>query len=64
MTKIDKTYIEEKCEAYEVAINALRFHESESDIPDMSARMRNALADKLDREIDRWMSEHGHKANR
>lgn len=52
-------YIEEKIEAYNVAIEALRAHEPASDgNPELAKRLRHKLADKLDREINRWVAEH------
>jgi hypothetical protein len=52
--KITDDYYVEKVEAYNVAIQALEMHESDSDRP--GARLvRHALAEKLGREINRWM---------
>lgn len=51
---ITQQYYDEKVEAYNIAIDALIMHESESDIPDMSQKMRNKLIDKLNKEINAW----------
>lgn len=60
-TRITDEYIEEKVEAYNVAIEALREHEPMSDgDPKLAKKLRDQLADKLDREINRWLAEHGH----
>jgi hypothetical protein len=46
----------EKIEAYNVAIEALRAHESADPDPDgLDRKLRHRLADKLDREIQRWV---------
>ncbi|EAZ97642.1 hypothetical protein [Marinobacter sp. ELB17] len=59
-TRITEEYIEEKVEAYNVAIEALREHEPMSDgDPKMAKKLREQLANKLDREIYRWLAEHG-----
>ncbi|EAZ97652.1 hypothetical protein [Marinobacter sp. ELB17] len=59
-TRITEEYIEEKVEAYNVAIEALREHEPMSDgDPKMAKKLREQLANKLDREINRWLAEHG-----
>lgn len=48
-------YRTEKVEAYNVAINALRHHESADPDPDgLDVMLREKLADKLDAEIQRW----------
>jgi len=45
----------EKIEAYNVAIEALRMHESADPDPDgLDWVLRTHLADKLSNEIDRW----------
>ncbi len=55
MFKITDAYILEKIEAYNVAIESLRMHESASEENvKLSKKLRNQLADKLDREIQRW----------
>lgn len=60
-TRITDEYIEEKIEAYNVAIEALRLHEPMSDgDPNLAKKLRNQLANKLDREINRWLAEYGH----
>ena len=47
----------EKIEAYNVAINALRHHESADPDPDgLDAMLREKLANKLDGEIQRWFN--------
>lgn len=57
--RITDEYIEEKVEAYNVAIEALRNHEPMSDGNDKLAKqLRDKLAAKLDREIDRWLCNH------
>lgn len=57
--KITQEYVEEKIEAYNVAIDALRMHEPGSDgDPVLAHKLRSRLADRLDREIDRWVAEH------
>lgn len=61
--KINEEYILEKIEAYNVAIQALYAHESDSDPESGIAKiLREKLALKLDREIQRWcdlnMKEH------
>lgn len=59
-SKIDEAYCLEKVEAYNVAIEALRAHESASEEnTDLAAKLRHKLADKLDREIDRWYKTYG-----
>lgn len=57
--KITKEYIEEKIEAYNVAISCLEIHESDSDIPKVSRKLREKLIDKLNRELDRWCKKYG-----
>jgi hypothetical protein len=58
---VTEAYIEEKIEAYNVAIEALRAHEPGSDgDPKLAKRLRDQLANKLDREINRWVAEHTH----
>ena len=58
--QIDEEYIQEKVEAYNIAIEALRAHEPASDCNHKLARkMRERLASKLDREINSWMAKHG-----
>jgi hypothetical protein len=50
-------YVTEKIEAYNVAIEALRMHESADPDPDgLDCKLRERLADKLDREIQRWVN--------
>ncbi len=47
----------EKIEAYNVAIDALRMHESASgENVDLAQKLRLRLADKLDREIQQWVN--------
>lgn len=49
-------YITERVEAHNVAISALRTHEpADGDKTGLARRLRNRLADRLDREIDRWL---------
>lgn len=51
------TYEMEKVEAYNIAIDALRMHEpADGDHTGIAYKLRMRLADKLDREIDKWMS--------
>jgi len=55
--KITEEYIEEKIEAYDVAINALRLHEPASDCDEaLAAKLRERLAQKLENEIQRWFN--------
>lgn len=52
-------YFEEKVEAYNVAIEALREHEPASDgNQKLAKRLREQLANKLDREINSWVAKH------
>ena len=52
-------YFEEKVEAYNVAIEALREHEPVSDgNQKLAKRLREQLANKLDREINNWVAKH------
>lgn len=52
----DAFYVTEKIEAYNVAIEALRMHEpADDDTAAISWKLRNRLANKLDREIQRWV---------
>ena len=54
--KMDDIYVREKIEAYNVAIEALRLHEpADGDPTGIARKLRHALADKLDREIQRWV---------
>lgn len=54
---ITEEYILEKTEAYNVAIAALQGHEPASDCNlKLAYRLRQRLADKLVREIERWRS--------
>lgn len=49
-------YVTEKVEAYNIAIEALRGHEpADGDPTGIARELRRALADKLDREIQKWM---------
>ena len=52
-----ESYQIEKIEAYEIAINALRSHEpmGDEDDPKTAKMLRNRLADKLERELTRWV---------
>lgn len=51
-----ETYVLEKVEAYNIAIEALRGHEpADGDPTGIARNLRHALADKLDREIQKWM---------
>lgn len=60
MAKITEEYIIEKVEAYNVAIEALRAHESGSDgNAELGKKLRDQLADKLDREIQTWVNKYG-----
>jgi len=53
---IDEKYIEEKVEVYNIAIEALRSHESCSDGDEkLKWKLRERLANKLDREINKWL---------
>jgi len=57
---IDEAYKLEKVEAYNVAIDALRIHESASgENTELSWKLREKLASKLEREIDRWYRNFG-----
>jgi len=48
-------YRVEKIEAYNVAIEGLRMHQSADPDPDgLDKMLREKLADKLDREIQKW----------
>jgi hypothetical protein len=50
-----RLYETEKIEAYNVAIEALRGHEpADGDPTGIAWKLRRALADKLDREIQKW----------
>lgn len=52
-------YFEEKVEAYNVAIEALREHEPASDgNQKLAKRLREQLANNLDREINSWVAKH------
>ena len=55
--EIDEEYVMEKVDAFNVAISALRYHESDSDTQ-FSRAMRRRLADRLDRECQRWVNNH------
>lgn len=55
-SKITEEYRTERIAAYDVAIDSLRGHYSDSDIPGLSASLREELAAKLEREIQRWVS--------
>jgi hypothetical protein len=56
-TRPSERYICEKVEAYEVAISALRLHESADPQPDhLDFKLRKRLAAKLDGEIQRWVN--------
>lgn len=57
---IDAEYVEEKVDAYNVAIEALRHHESDADTS-FSRAMRMRLADRLDRECQKWVNKYGGK---
>jgi len=49
-------YVTEKIEAYNIAIEALRGHEpADGDPTGIARKLRCALADKLDREIQKWV---------
>lgn len=49
-------YVTEKIEAYNIAIEALRCHEpADGDPTGIARKLRRALADKLDREIQNWV---------
>jgi len=53
--RIDNRYKREKIEAYNVAIEALKMHESADPQPDrLDEILRKRLASKLEREIQRW----------
>jgi hypothetical protein len=54
--KVTPEYIEEKIEAYNLAIECLRHHEPASvEVnPKQAKALRMRLADKLDREIQKW----------
>ena len=50
-----RDYAVEKIEAYNVAIETLRLHEpADGDPTGIARKFRLALAEKLDKEIDRW----------
>lgn len=53
---MNREYFTEKVDAYQIAIQALLYHESDSDNR-YSARLRDRLAKKLQREIDHWCDE-------
>jgi len=56
---VTEEYITEKIEAYNVAIDALRMHETASDCDVwLAKRLREKLANKLDRECQRWCNEY------
>ena len=56
MNKINERYRIEKVEAYGIAIQALRTHESSDPCHDgLDVKLRERLAAKLDREIQRWV---------
>lgn len=56
--RIDYSYYLEKVEAYNVAIEGLRMHEPASDGDSaLAAKLREQLARKLDREIQRWCNQ-------
>lgn len=60
--KITKEYFEEKIEAYNVAIEALRHHEQASDgNRQLSALLRARLVEKLEREIDAWVAKYANR---
>ena len=49
-------YVTEKIEAYNIAIEALQAHEpADGDPSGIARKLRRALADKLDREIQKWV---------
>lgn len=55
---ITDDYVAEKIEAYNIAIEALRHHEpSCPHNMELAEKLRNRLADKLDREIQRWLDD-------
>ncbi len=55
-SKITPEYELEKIEAYNIAIESLRHHESASkENKKLAKKLRLKLADKLDREIQRWV---------
>ncbi len=52
-------YRMERIEAWNVAIEALRNHESASmENVNLSRRLRENLADRLEREIQQWIADH------
>lgn len=56
-TIITKEYILEKVEAYNLAIQCLRNHESASEENiELSKKLRLKLANKLDKEIQKWVN--------
>lgn len=59
--KITPTYITEKLDAYNTAIDALLMHESASDVPGLSRQLREKLAKKLENEARRWHEQNAHK---
>lgn len=55
--RITEEYAIEKVEAYNVAIEALRQHEPGSEgNAKLAQHLRERLAQKLDREINRWLA--------
>lgn len=52
---LSEEYTTEKIEAYNVAIEALRAHEPASDCDwELAKKLRLRLANKLEREIQKW----------
>jgi hypothetical protein len=51
----NELFVTEKIEAYNIAIEALRNHEpADGDPSGIAKKLRHQLADKLDREIQKW----------
>ncbi len=55
---MNNLYRVEKIEAYNIAIKALRNHELPDIETGIAFKLREALAAKLDREIQRWVDNH------
>lgn len=57
---MNKRYIVEKIESYNVAINALISHESADPCEDgLDIKLRGLLAKKLQNEIEKWCDQYG-----
>ena len=57
--RITESYVDEKLEAYQVAIDALLYHEPGSDgDKKLASHLRTKLAKKLSSEADRWYADY------